>query len=294
MPPLGRASRKLEVYTIHAHFGPTASEAVNYQRLFQSIAKTTLAQRVVTISGKSVALPEFRLDENIVVLTAYEGEEGNPLFYDFINAKERIEELPRGEKLATKTHGVINLVSREAIVEYNQRGAKAADIAVTIQEIGRSLTDWQDLEVEFTPVFDPSFLQAINNFSRIRQASVKMVRPNPDWTDHATYLTDLAKDSRAHLIEVTANAERAQSLNQSKGLIGFIKRMIGAKQSSLKTASVTGTRTGEAAETTVSSNNYIAHQRVVVGKTKDGLVNDSEINDTLVKFSEAREPRSKK
>ncbi len=267
---------------------------MSYQRLFESIANTSLAVRVITVAGKSVALPEFRLDENIIVFTAYEGEEGNPLFYDFVNAKERIEELPKGEKLATKTHGVINLATREAIVEYNQRGAKASDVAFAIQEIGRSLRNWSDLEVEFTPVFDQSFLQAINSFSRIREASVKMVRPNPDWTDHATYLTDLAKDSKAHLIEVTANAERAQSLNQSKGLIGFIKRMISSKQSSVKTASVTGTRNGEAAETTVSSNNYIAHQRVIVGKTKDGLVNDVEINDTLVKFAESRDPRNKK
>lgn len=294
MPRIARTSRKLEVFTVHAHFGPKASDAVNLKRLFQSISETALSVRVVNISGKSIALPEFRLDEDIIVLTAYEGEEGNPLFYDFVNAKERIEELPKGEKLATKTHGVINLATREAIVEYNQRGAKAADIAVALQEIGRSLTEWADLEVELTPVFDQSFLQAINSFSRIREASVKIVRPNPDWTDHATYLTDFAKDSKAHLIEVTANAERAQSLNQSKGLIGFIKSMIGARKSSLKTAKVTGTREGEKAETTVSSNNYIAHQRVVVAKTKDGLVSDPDINNSLVTFAEAREPRNKK
>jgi len=294
MPPIARTSRKLEVFTIHAHFGAKASDAVNYQRLFRSISETTLAVRVVNIAGKSIAFPEFRLDENIIVLTAYEGEEGNPLFYDFVNAKERIEELPKGEKLATKTHCVINLATREAIVEYNQRGAKAADIAMAIQEIGRSKTTWKDLEVEFTPVFDQSFLQAVNSFSRIRVASVKMVRPNPDWTDNVTLLTGLAKDSKAHLIEVTVNAERAQSLNQSKGLIGFIKSLIGAKQSSLKAAAVTGTRAGETAETTVSSNNYIAHQRAVVSKTKDGLVNDHDINDTLVKFSEARDPGNKK
>jgi hypothetical protein len=294
MPRSSRTSRKLEVFTVSAHYGASDNKAVNYQRLFQAVSETSRAQRAISVLGKSVALPEFRVDENIVVLTAYEGEEGNPLFFNFVNATERIEELPRGEKLATKTHGVINIATREAVVEYNQRGAKASDIAEAIQEIGRKLTGWTDLEVEFSPVVEQSFVQAINSFDRIREATVKMVRPNQDWTDHATYLTDLAKDSKAHLIEVTANAQRAQSLNQSKGIIGFIKRIINAPKSSLKSAKVTGTRAGEEAETTVSTSNHIAHQRVNVEMTKDGLVSDPDINNRLVRFAEGRDPRNQK
>lgn len=163
-----QTSRKLEVFAIHAHFGEGADGAVNYQRLFQTMAAARRLQRVANVSGKSIALPEFRVDGNIVLLTAYEGEEGNPLFFNFENATERIEQLARGEKLASKTHCAIDIVRREAVVEYNHRGAKALDIADALATIGGQLMQWPDLAVNLTPVIDQSFLQAINSFSRIR------------------------------------------------------------------------------------------------------------------------------
>jgi hypothetical protein len=292
MPRQRQTSRKLEVFTVQAHFGKSASEAVNYRRLFQAIAEATRAQRTVTILGKSLALPDFRLDEDLVVLTAYEGEEGNPLFFNFEKATERIERLSRGEKLATKTHCAIDIATREAVVEYNFRGAKAGDIAEAIQAIGRSLTTWSDLEVELTPVVDQSFIQAVNSFQRIRVATVKMVRPNQDWTDYATHITDIADESRGGSIEVTVNAKRSSSLSERSGIMRFIKETIRTARQSIKTAKVTGTRAGEDAETTVTTEKHIAHQKVSVELNNDGLVNDPEINDRAVRFLESRNPRN--
>ena len=71
MPRLTRSSRKLEVLTVHMHFGKKSSAAVNYKRLFQAISETRGDQRAVSISGKSVALPEFRLDEIIVKFSKF-------------------------------------------------------------------------------------------------------------------------------------------------------------------------------------------------------------------------------
>jgi hypothetical protein len=288
-----QTSRKLEVFTIHAHFGSNTNQAVNYSRLFQQIAETRRAQRIVTVLGKSLALPEFRLDDNLVLLTAYEGEEGNPLFFNFLNATERIEQLPRGEKLATKTHCAIDITRREAIVEYNHRGAKADDIAEAIQEIGKTLTGWADLEVELTPVIDQTFLQAINSFERIRSASVRIVRPNQDWTDHANELTRLATESRGQAIDVTVSARKAQSLSKTGGVIAFIRQMARASFASLKSAKVVGTRENEDAETAVSMSDHKTHQKVNVERTPDGHVNDNEINNRLVNFLESRDPRNR-
>jgi hypothetical protein len=249
------------------------------------------SQRVANIAGKSIALPEFRVDGNLVLLTAYEGEEGNPLFFNFENATERIEQLATGEKLARKTHCAIDITSREAAVEYNHRGAKASDIADALAIIGGRLMQWPDLEVDLTPVIDQSFLQAINSFSRIRVATVKMVRPNQDWTDHANHLTALADDSRGHFIEVTVNAHRERGLNERRGVVGFIRYMARELLPSLKDAKVIGTRQDEDAETTVSLQNHIAHQRVSVGMTDDGHVNDGDINEGLIRFLESRAER---
>jgi hypothetical protein len=288
-----QTSRKLEVFAIHAHFGDGADGEVNYQRLFQTIAAARRPQRVANIAGKSIALPEFRVDENLVLLTAYEGEEGNPLFFNFESATERIEQLARNEKLARKTHCVINITRREAAVEYNHRGAKASDVADALAIIGQRLMQWPELQVEFTPVIDQSFLQAINSFSRIRVATVKMIRPNQDWTDHANHLTALADESRGHFIEVTVNAHRERGLSERGGVIGFIRYMARELLPSLKDAKVIGTRQDEDAETTVSLQNHIAHQRVNVGMTDDGHVNDGEINEMLIGFLESRAERQR-
>ncbi|HSE19222.1 MAG TPA: hypothetical protein VLB46_19325 [Pyrinomonadaceae bacterium] len=288
-----QTSRKLEVFAIHAHFGEGQQQAVNYRRLFQSISGTMARQRMVTVSSKSIAIPEFRKDQDLVILTCVEGEEGNPLVFNFVNATERIEQLERGEKLATKTHCAIDIARREAVIEFNHRGAKAADVATALQDIGSRLTGWGDLEIELTPVIDQSFLQAINAFSRIRIATLKMVRPNPGWTDHVDNLTALASESQGHVIEVTVNAERAKSLNKRGGIMGFIRHMVGETLPSFKAAKVTGVREGEDAETTVTLANHIAHQRVIVELTVDGHVNDRDINNKIVRFLESRNPRAR-
>jgi hypothetical protein len=171
--------------------------------------------------------------------------------------------------------------------------AKAHDIAEAIQEIGRSLTNWPDLEVEFTPVVDKSFIEELNSFGRIRVATVKMARPNQDWTDYATHITDIADESAGGLIEVTVNAKRSQSLNKRSGIIQFIKQTVRTARQSVKTARVVGTKVGEREETTVSTEKHIAHQRVRVETNDDGHVSDPAINERLVSLVETRNPRNR-
>jgi hypothetical protein len=286
--PRRYTTRKLEVFAIHAHLpGPNA---VNYTELITALSAVPREARMARINQKFVAIPRLTIEGGLAKFTAYEGEEGNPLFFNFRDATERIEQLEGGEMLTTKTHGLIDIERREAIIEYNQKGAKASDIATTLELIGEN-AGLEGLSMEFTPVFDEAFLASIDRFRRVRVASIKVARPNFDWGDQEHYFNDVAADSDARYVELTMTAERQHSLAQDRGLLRYIRRIAAAALPYLKGAKVTGTRQGEEEETTVSLSHHIEHQRIQVRMTDDSLVDDQDIERKLEGFRRSRAGR---
>lgn len=289
--PKGYTSRKLQVFAIHGHYDDL-TRRFDYTTVFRALSEVPRENRVAQINDKSIAIPRMTVNEEIVRFAAYEGEEGNPLVFNFNEATERIEHLETGEMLATKTHVLVDLSRREAIIEYNQKGAKASDVASTLEHIGRQQAGLTDLNLEFTAVIDAQFLQAIERFRRIRLATIKMARPNQDWTDHAEHFTAMAAESDAHYVEIGMSAERQESLAFRTGIMDFIRQVAGAALPFLKSATVTGIREGEEAETSVSLAHHVEHQRVQVRMTEDGHVDDGDIERKMERFSRSRAGRS--
>ena len=215
----------------------------------------------------------------------------NPLIFDTASAGERTEDLRPGEVVAEKTHAILDLQSREAVIEYNQRGAKAADIAELFETVARKKEEWETLALELNPVADVEFVRAIERFERIQLASLKVARPNPDWTDYYSDFTHLAEDSDARLIEVQLTAQPRDSLSKNQGIVRYLKELAGATRAVMKGARVKGIRTGEKAPTTISLSHYIEHQRVSVKLTADGHVQDADIESKMIEFLDARQQR---
>jgi hypothetical protein len=287
----GYTTRKLEVWSVHAFRGPKSDQPVDYEDFFERLADLSPEARVLSEEDKLVAIPRLDVVDQLVWLTAYEGSRGlNPLIFNTTSAQERIERLSAGEILATKTHAVINLKTRDTIIEYNHRGAKAADIERVLEAAGRAATGWDGLKVDLTPVVATSFVEEIDRFARIRVASARLVRPNVGWSDWEDKLTESADESGAQAVQVEYTAPRGESISKQSGVVPFIKRLSTARRSPLKGASVTGRRPDEAAETTVSSTNYIEHQRTAVRLDADGHVDDADIDRHLKEFEEARQP----
>lgn len=287
--PRRYTTRKLEVFRIHGHFGNNAKRRFDYAALFRSLSAIARENRIAQVDGKTIAIPRLTVEGNFVRFTAYEGEEGNPLLFNFLEATERIEHLERGEMLATKTHGVIDLDRKEAIVEYNQKGAKASGIADTLEHVAKQrVANMKNAEIDFTPMIDGEFLQAIDRFKRIRLATIKLARPNQDWTDHAEHIERMGAESEARYIEVTMSAEPKQSLAERHGILGYIRQIAARLVPNIKTASVTGVREGEEAETTISLAHHVVHQRVQVRMTEDGHVDDADIERRINGFLRSR------
>lgn len=282
----GYTTRKLEVWSLHAH---TDDGAVgSYESLFRAIAGIEPAGRSWETNDKVVAIPTMEVAGATVRLTAFEGPRGQPIIYDVEAAQERVQALDPAEIVATKTHVLVNLDRREAIVEYNHRGAKAQDIAAVLGRSARRLSEWSSAYVELAPKVDRKFVEAIDTFERVRIAGLRVTRPNQDWTDWDDHLAHAASESGAQSAQSEFIAPRGMSLSKTGGAVPFIKKRVSAGIATLKNAWITGVRTGERAETTITMANYKEHQRVNVRKNEDGHVDEADIARHLEAYEASR------
>jgi hypothetical protein len=287
MPEKTKA-RKLEVFGLHCREG---QQQLNYVDVFTRVSKAKNGIRQIEVGEKLLALPSMRLlaDRGIVEFIAYEGPVGvNPLIFDASTGTERFEPLTGKQVMATRTYGAIDLEHREAIIEYNHRGAKALDIAMLLEETGRKIGLGAQFAVEFNPTVDDSFLAALDRFGRIKLASMKVARPNFDWTDNFDGLSQVGEESNGRTVDLTVAAHRNDSLARGRGIIQYIREMINGKVSSLKGASVEGVREGETAETRISLANHVVHQKTYVKVDANGHEVGEDIQKKLVAFLESR------
>jgi hypothetical protein len=282
----GYTTRKLEVWSLHAHVDDGAVS--DYVAMFRMLASLDATARTWEDDEKAVGVPYLELADGNVRFTAYEGPRGHPIVYDTADAKARTQTLQPTEIIATLTHGIIDLGSREAIIEYNHRGAKASDIAVVLGSAGRRQLGWRSLFVELSPKIDRSFNEAIDAFDRIRVAGLRVSRPNIDWTDWDDALADSAADSDAQSVQAEFTARRGASLSKLIGVIPFMKRRVDEAPASLKNAFVTGVRAGESAETTITVGDHKEHQRINVRLTPDKHVDEQDIQRRLDDYDGAR------
>ena len=117
---------------------------------------------------------------------------------------------------------------------------------------------------------------------------MKVAEPNFDWKDNYENLNIVGAESNARTVELTATANRRDSLARDRGVIHYIRQMVNRNVANLKGAYITGVRAGEDADTTISLGNYIQHQKVFVRVDENGHVSSRDIRDKLHSFLEAR------
>jgi hypothetical protein len=281
-----RKTRKLEVFTLQCR---NEDQPVDYTAFLRRIARTRPEARRMELGDKLVALPIARLTGDIVDFVAYEGPQGvSPLIFQARTGGERYGNLAVGEVMATRTHGVIDLIRREAIVEYNQRGAKASAIAEILEDTARRIGIGDLFTVELLARPDQSFLEALDRFGRIKVANMKVAEPNFDWKDNYENLNIVGDQSHGRTVELTVTANPRDSLSRDHGVVLYIRQMVNRGIANLKGARITGVRAGESADTTISLSNHIQHQKVYVAVDENGHVLSTDIRQKLHSFVEAR------
>jgi len=76
----------------------------------------------------------------------------------------------------------------------------------------------------------PEFLARIEALDRITEATVRVVRPNPGWSDLETELGKKAGESDAKKVDLTMTARRKASLSKQGGVIGWIREAFGQRE----------------------------------------------------------------
>lgn len=279
--------RKLYLYSLHAHRGSRAIS--DYRQLFEQIAKMTVRQRAVTTADSLTALRTVSIDGDYVRLIAYEGPPGiAPLIFDLAHDEERIEELSSREVMATRTHATVNLKSRDVVVEYNHRGAKAREVAELIAHAATTKLRTQ-VVVELAPVASPDFVKAIDAFETIKIASLNIVRPNLNWNREKRHADAIAVESNGQRVEIAVFAGGGEGLKKQKGMVGLIRGLTRESRSNLKNASVTGRRKGERSDTTISLERHLEHRNVRVRLGAGGHPDGASLETAIMEFLKARE-----
>lgn len=282
------SSRKLELYSLSGH---QREQPIDYRALFRYLAQLPPQSRARLSFDRLVALGDVTISGNLVSMTAYEGSERDfPLIYNRTSAAERLETLSAGEVLARKTRALLDLVTREMAVEYNHRGAKAADIVNLCQHLARQDSRWNALDLTIVPVPQRSFLEAIDRFSVIKSASIKVVEPNPDWTrDYKNLLSQMSDASGAGSGDITLHARRKGTLSKTRGIIAYLKEMaFGTAAPAVEGATVTGVREGETAESSVSLKKHVEARTVRPRLLPSGQVDERDVETKLRQYLDSR------
>ena len=283
--PRAVINRKLELYSLHAHVNRRPPD---YWSLFEALAELPAQNRALVERDRLVAIPRLQPDGDLVRLVALEGPVGlNPVVYNLERQTERVEPLQPGDVLVNRTHALIDVKVRRAIVEFNLRGAKASDIAAVLQRSGRQLPGFEGLEVALTPVIGDDFAEALDSMERIKSARVRLRRPNFDWTDWTNELTDAAAASDAQGADVEFTAGRGRSLAKKGGVIALLRDLArGRAPSPVEGATVVGRREEDAADTRITTKGFTEHRRVALRRGPDGQPLEDDAFEALMDYDQ--------
>jgi hypothetical protein len=280
--------RKLELYLLSGH---QHEQPIDYPALFQYLAEIPAQSRTRLLYDRMIALGEVGIYDDLVKIIAYEGSEREfPLIYNRTSALERFETLSAGEILARKTRALLDLVTREMAIEYNHRGAKAVDIVNLCQYLARQDRRWDALDLTVVPVPQRTFLDAIDRFSVIKSATIKVVEPNQDWTrDYKNLLSQMSDDSGAGSGDITLHARRKGTLSKTRGIIAYLRDLaFGRAASAVEGATVTGIREGETAESSVSLKKHVESRTVTPRLLPSGQVDEGDVEIKLREYLDSR------
>jgi len=284
--------RKIEVYRLIIS---GLKEDVEYLPLLRRARNAIKDEHkaVQTIGGKSHALHEVKLTQQVLWLRFYSYSDGDRP--DVINTKSlniKPNPLSDNETQVYWTHALVSDRDDRVImlIERVQTGIWPGRIEDYLQwlferpENEELLAEVQaDADVPLTVTLeleaDKSFMKQVAQMERIIAASVRIVRPNPGWKDYEDLLSKEAQASDAKHADIGMHARRNASLKKDDGIVQAMKDL--DQKNKLGRAVVEGEVDGE--RRTISTEKYGKSQYMNLPADADGNVAS---NAALDKFRE--------
>ena len=168
--------------------------------------------------------PGFRLAQDLVLaieksVTTTSGfhfrfVSGNPnevpLLYVEETGETITEEVSVGRWRAVATRVAVHPSNRLLAIEMRRASVGATNLQRYFSRLAKDNDYYSRLSLDINSLPSPSFAVELEEFERIREASIVVRRPNTDWDDADDVLSQLADDSFGHQASVTVNASRGQ------------------------------------------------------------------------------------
>jgi hypothetical protein len=231
--------RKIEGFHLNVHLGDEPLQ--DYAALRNLFIEGS--PHKLTSTRRQLAFHVSEESESIVFLS-YEGDsEAEALLYDMGTGIERLTPRRSGEIVATRTHFAVNLSARVVAFEHNQRGTKPEDLENLItQLVDGAAQPAMKSDVSLVPIPKASFLEDLQEYSRIQSAKVVLVRPNASWLDRDSQLLKYADKSDAQAISLEARAKRNRSLSRREGIVGDLRKVLSQGIATVREAIIWGNK----------------------------------------------------
>jgi hypothetical protein len=272
---------RFDFYSLHAHLD---KGLVNYVELVRFLAD--LRGFHLTSGNHHVAVGSVVLnDDGQLFLAIYSGfSEKSTLFFDLTERKEVTEETRPNQFQARKTYVLIDPSKRSVIIESKKGTLGPLQLAALIETYLRTIREYKTLELSLNTIADTEFTERLDSFTRIQAATITIARPNVDWTDERNKLTEIAAESDARSVDLTARSKRNKGLAKENGLIKFIRDSATSAKSMFQKIKITGAIGDGKGLITLDLNKHIKHTSVTMdADEKTGLPADPDVRLQMVK-----------
>ena len=286
---MARRNYRFNIFTIQGHI---EGGNPDYVELFKLMS--TLKGHHHEDGSRHIAVGTSKLSNEGLFLVIYSGDkEKNLLFFDLSEQKEFNEVTGPNRFQARKTRIMIFPEKRQLLIEIGRGKIGTDDLADVIEEEAHKTEAFKTLELVFTPVAAEEFVAAIDNMTRIQSASVTIARPNYDWSDSYTALSELAQDSDAKAIDTTVRAKRAAGISKITGLIPAIKDWVTGPKSSVLGAKIKGEKPGHSGLITLNLSEHVQKAAFSYESTpKKPELSDEELEQRLRAYYEGQEKKN--
>lgn len=218
-------NRSLIAYYVHGHESPGQSmeSTLDYESFFSRLAEPLDDSEPFKLRGRTVTIAGVRKVGSATAFLFVSGDEtASQLSLDLATSQTTSVQPRRGQLFVESRWVVVDPTRRTCILENKRPTVSMDEITRYLEHFGQSTLGLQNLEISLNRVPDATFTETIERFTRIREASVVLSRPNPSWLEDSSDLVGEVGESGASQIEIAAKASRGASLSKHEGIVRVI------------------------------------------------------------------------
>lgn len=258
-------SRRIRLFALHGRTQDGPLDYVNFFSWLQALAGPRSRLNVWPDLAFILESADLQYDGRIILRVISGDPDQSPLLFDD-QTGQLTQEIRSSRWQASRTIVVIDPIQRLLALELRRSGVTERNLERYFSIAGREQGFSSSLDLDLSLIPGRSFRTDLEQFVRIKQASIEVREPNPGWIDSPDVLSRLAGSSRGGRAALTVTARRNDSLEQDDGIVALIKDQVSKALPSIAKATVVGRRSGEDVDSTITTDKHPIQVAVAVKK----------------------------